>query len=132
MHNQDNDESKAESLNVLIGLLDFDSDRATTHASFVVASIFGIYSVLFSFQNYFSIEYGKIVFIITYLSLSIIAGYSFLNFSKYSSRASAAEFTMENYFFKHKEIRDYYVNLRDGKNKSALIDCLQKPMKSKS
>ncbi len=61
MTDEDDTASKTDSLNVLLGLLDFNSDSATTHASFVVASIFGIYAVLFRLITTLIVTYvGKL------------------------------------------------------------------------
>jgi len=54
---------------VLTGLLDFYSDRATTHASFVVAGTFGIYTVLFSFDHFNQNIWSKILFFFVYGAL---------------------------------------------------------------
>jgi hypothetical protein len=84
-----------EIVSVLLGLLDFDSDRATAHASFAVASIFGIYALLSAFE-YFDSYYGKIVFGFTYILLAFLSLYSFLNFSKYASSAHWTRAVMKN------------------------------------
>jgi len=71
-----------EELDILTGLLDFYSDRATAHASFVIAGIFGIYTVLFAES-----ELPLPVFIPTYLALVFIVVYSFLNFGYWATLA---------------------------------------------
>lgn len=91
------DEDDNKIVSVLLGLLDFDSDRATAHASFVIASIFGIYALLSAFK-FFDSCIGKIVFGLTYILLVCLSFYSFLNFSKYASSAEKTrEVMMNNY-----------------------------------
>ena len=69
-----------EELSVHSSLLDFFSNRAIAHASFVVAGIFGIYSVL-------AIMNGNPWFLVPYVALLIIDVYSFLNFGLYAEFA---------------------------------------------
>ena len=65
---------------ILVGLLDFYSDRATTHASFVVASVFGIYTILLSHNGLLPLW----IWMLSYLALQVIMGYSFHNFRYYA------------------------------------------------
>jgi len=69
---------------ILTGLLDFYSDRATAHASFVVAGTFGIYAVLFAYDAFGQTVFSRWVFIIVYVALLLVNIYSFLNFGYYS------------------------------------------------
>jgi hypothetical protein len=74
---------------ILTGLLDFYSDRATAHASFVVAATFGIYTLLFS-VDVIGIKsnwqaFG--LFLAAYLPLLSLDIYSFFNFAEYASLA---------------------------------------------
>lgn len=122
MADEDDTAPEDDSLNVLLGLLDFHSDRATTHASFVVASIFGIYVVLFSFNDYFASDiYGKIVFVLTYLFLVGISLYSFLNFSQYASLADAARMTMKTFYLKNEKVIKDFENQREDKRKKSIL-----------
>lgn len=105
-----------ESLSVLLGLLDFDSDRATAHASFAVASIFGIYALLSAF-NYFDSYYGKTVFGLTYFLLAGFSLYSFLNFSKYASSAHKTQDIMKNHYLKSALGQQILAELEEEKEK---------------
>lgn len=85
-----------EELVILTGLLDFYSDRATAHASFVVATTFGIYAVLFGGRNILP----QWLFAIVYLALVLIGAYSFFNFGVY---ATLAEIVREKLMGEHCE-----------------------------
>jgi hypothetical protein len=62
--------------------LDFYSSKANSHASFVIAGIFGMYSLLVLIsKDYF------VWLIIAYLALLLIDVYAFLDFSYYSALA---------------------------------------------
>ena len=76
--------SANEELAIFTGLLDFYSDRATAHASFVVAVTFGIYSLLFAQKD---IKLPVTVLIPVFLALTAICIYSFLNFGYYATMA---------------------------------------------
>ncbi len=76
--------ANSEKCAVLTGLLDFFSDRATTHASFVVATTFGLFTILFSLTNIPKTFWAIIVIGITYFALLGLAIYSFLNFGYYA------------------------------------------------
>lgn len=77
-------------LTFLSGLLDFYSSRAIAHASFVVAGIFGIYSILsLTTKNY------MILYIPPFVALLIIDFYSFLNFSLYAEYADRIKEKLE-------------------------------------
>ena len=79
-----------EEVAVLTGLLDFYSDRATAHASFVVAGIFGLYAVLFG-----NSMLPRWLFISVYLALLVIDGYSFMNFGYYAKLAYIVRVKLE-------------------------------------
>ena len=73
-----------EQLAIFTGLLDFYSDRATAHASFLVAGTFGIYSVLFAQEN---VKLPSSIFCATFFALAAMCIYSFLNFGYYATMA---------------------------------------------
>ena len=85
----------SDRLTILVGLLDFFSDRATAHASFVVATIFGIYTILFAKINGVLLQE---VFVLAYLALAVIDIYSFLNFGYYASVASEIRYQLMGYY----------------------------------
>lgn len=64
---------------ILTGLLDFYSDRATAHASFLVAGIFGTYTLLLGWDGEYP-QFPFAVFCLAYLALQGFNVYSFLNF----------------------------------------------------
>jgi len=72
-----------EELTILSGLLDFYSDRATAHAGFVVAEIFGLYTLLFSGRNTLPSE----IFFLAFSALVVFNIYSFMNFGYYAESA---------------------------------------------
>lgn len=72
-----------EELTILAGLLDFYSDRATAHASFVVAAIFGVYTI---FAIYSSLN-DMLFLSFPFLFLVAFELYSFLNFGHYAAKA---------------------------------------------
>jgi len=78
--NQSKRTQDSDKVNTLVGLLDFYSDRATTHASFVIASVFGIYAILLSHNWLLPL----LCWIGAYVALQIIALYSFENFRYYA------------------------------------------------
>lgn len=84
----------SDRLTILVGLLDFYSDRATAHASFVVATIFGMYTLLFGY-NYEALPFP--IFFLAYLALLVIAVYSFLNFGYYASLAFEIRHQLEGH-----------------------------------
>ncbi len=90
---------------VLAALLDFYSDRATAHASFVVASTFGIYTVLFAGLD----ALGPFLFGLVFLVLVFVGGYSFLNFGYY---AFAAQLIRVDLLGKKREDHDEEMRLR--------------------
>jgi len=69
-------------------LLDFHSDRAVAHASFFVASIFGLFAVLSIAEN--SPE-NRTLWTLPYWALFLIGFYSFANFSLYAVFAHKIE-----------------------------------------
>jgi hypothetical protein len=78
--------SNPDECTILAGLLDFYSDKATAHASFVVAATFGIYTFIFSTNKVDIKNLGELlVFFLIYCSLLGFDLYSFFNFSKYAS-----------------------------------------------
>jgi len=83
--------TKSNESTVLTGLLDFYSDRATAHASFTVAGIFGIYAVLFATDGL-----PPKAFLVAYVALLIINVYSFLNFGYYALLADIVRDKLEN------------------------------------
>jgi len=85
-----NNETDTE-IAILSGLLDFYSNRAIAHASFVVAGIFGIYSIL-SLMNKTSFW----LYTLSYIALLIIDVYSFLNFGYYAELADTIRTKLEN------------------------------------
>lgn len=84
-----------EELAILTGLLDFYSDRATAHASFVVAGVFGMYTVMFG-----NSILPRWVFFFVYLALLLIDVYSFMNFGYYAQLAYIIRIKLEG---EHKE-----------------------------
>lgn len=74
----------------LSSLLDFYSDRATAHASFVVAGMFGIYAVLFAPNGL-----PTIAFVVSYSALLVTNVYSFLNFGYYAVLADITKHKLE-------------------------------------
>jgi hypothetical protein len=74
---------------VLTSIVDFYSNRAIAHASFLIASIFGLFSVL-SFIEVSS-GYPLIALSVTYWLLWLLGLYSFGNFSFYASIAEVAK-----------------------------------------
>lgn len=114
---------KDEAITVLAGLLDFHSDRATAHASFIVASIFGLYAILFSFNTYFANDnVGIAVFVITYIFLALFSFYSFLNFSRYASIANAIQQIMEReYCLKDNVIREKLASIEKIKKETSFF-----------
>jgi len=68
---------------------DFNSTRAVAHASFFVASVFGLFTILASMER-FSLM-GKIFLSFTYWFIWLFGLYSFLNFSRYSIHAQQAK-----------------------------------------
>lgn len=85
----------SERLTILVGLLDFFSDRAMAHASFVVATIFGMYTILFAKINAMP---SWEVLILAYIALIIIDVYSFLNFGYYATLASITRHELQGYY----------------------------------
>lgn len=80
-------------------LLKFFSNKANTHASFVVAELFGFYTVLSSAKML-----GLALFFWTGLFLLIINLYSFANFMQYSSLASNFRGRLAGHYWEeHKE-----------------------------
>jgi len=75
-----------EELAILTGFLDFYSDRATAHASFVVAELFGIYTVYFG-QLMLEHRFPLWLFFLLCGALLFINIYSFLNFGYYATMA---------------------------------------------
>lgn len=116
-------ENDKDSLKVLLGLLNFYSQRATVHAVFVVASIIAIYSVLFSYNNYFGyFDLGKSVIILTYIVVMFSSVYSFANFSKYTTLAESVKQTLEINYLKNKEIQDsIQATFSEKKERSILL-----------
>jgi hypothetical protein len=86
-----------QSIEVLIGLLDFHSDRATAHASFVIASIFGIFTLLFSFKLFNGLIWGKVVYVLAFILLNAISVYSYLNFGYYAAVADNVRETLNSF-----------------------------------
>lgn len=88
----------SKELAILTGLLDFYSDRATAHASFVVAGVFGIYSVLFAGKSL-----DPMVLCLVYAALVIFDIYSFLNFGYYATLADIVKVKLANGHFQKYE-----------------------------
>jgi hypothetical protein len=86
------DEWKFKSLSVM---QDFYSKRAAAHASFFVASVFGLFTVLRLIDNMYYSFWSKTVLALVYVSLWIMGIYSFLNFSFYASIAHNAERSLQ-------------------------------------
>ena len=88
--------SNPDECTILAGLLDFYSDRATAHASFVVAATFGIYTFLFSVNNVDITNNSGALLVFFLISGSLIGLdlYSFLNFSKYASISHLIQFKL--------------------------------------
>jgi hypothetical protein len=93
--------SDEERLPVLTGLLDFFSDRAGAHASFVVATVFGIYTLLFAHD-----KLPLWVFFLAFFTLQVFAVYSFLNFGYFATRADIIRERLEDCACMQAEIRD--------------------------
>lgn len=84
-----------EEVAVLAGLLDFYSDRATAHASFVVAGMFGIYTVVFARAHFGQGIWSLVIFIAVYIGLVLIDLYSFMNFGYYATLAYIVRIKLE-------------------------------------
>ena len=68
----------------ITAMVDFYSDRAVAHASFFLASLFGLFSVLSLAQNQHTL---KCVWAIPYWLLFLGSLYTFVNFSFYATYA---------------------------------------------
>jgi hypothetical protein len=72
-------------------ILAYYSEKANTHASFVVAVMFGIYAVVVSYH-----EIPQLFFWSSYIALLLIDLYSFANFSLYATLAEIARGKLED------------------------------------
>jgi len=115
LSNYESEMTNSEDCAVLTGLLDFYSDRATTHASFVVAATFGLYTILFSMSSNIPKTFWSIlIIIVVYSSLVMLDIYSFFNFGYYAVLADITKDELEQYRFKNPEqIKKYYKKLND-------------------
>jgi len=95
--------SRDEEIGILTGLLDFYSDRATTHASFVVAGTFGFYTILFANEHFDQCIQSRVVFLLACLALITINVYSFLNFGYYATLADITKVRLEGQHFEEYE-----------------------------
>jgi len=88
----------AENRDVLLGLLDFYSDRATAHASLSIAVIFGIFGLLAIYKCNFKLDMPSLVYsILFFLAYAILwfgALYLALNFGWYAQVADRAKFLL--------------------------------------
>jgi len=82
-----------EELNILTGLLDFYSDRATAHASFVIAGMFGIYAVILAEP-----QLPLPIIFPAFFALLFINVYSFLNFGYYAHVAYYIKIKLEGMY----------------------------------
>ncbi len=78
-------------------LQDFYSKRAVAHASFFIASVFGLFAVLALMERYSekirsdsSVTAVLALLSLVYLSVGALGVYSFMNFTNYSNRAQKA------------------------------------------
>lgn len=75
------------------GLLDFYSDRATAHASFVVASVFGIFTIFAILRAEKSLLW--LMWTSTYVALQFALVYCFYKFSYYAVLADIVRRQLE-------------------------------------
>jgi len=70
---------------------DFYSKRAVAHASFFVASVFGLFTVLRLIYEMNPYPASQFTLSVVYIGVWIFGGYSFLNFSFYATIANSAQ-----------------------------------------
>jgi hypothetical protein len=124
--------TKSENCTVLTGLLDFYSDRATTHASFVVAATFGLYTILFSMNgNIPKTILSIIVIVVVYSLLVLLDIYSFFNFGYYAMLANITKTELEEAKFKNlEETEKYYKALeKEVANRSSFYSFFSEKIK---
>jgi len=90
-------------LNALVGLLDFYSDRAVAHASFLVACVFGLFTILALVQNMEFIPnlllkiFLILISIASYGGICLIADWCLRKFGSYATAASYYSFLVDEY-----------------------------------
>lgn len=128
------EQGEQEITTIRAAFIDFYSDRATAHASFVVATIFGIYTVLFAQCN------GMLpsnAFVAVYVALLILDLYSFLNFMYYATSAVIIREKLETRYnqLREKEENKYKKEMRNElKNKGFFVRnfrCFRSAVKKK-
>jgi hypothetical protein len=75
-----------EELTVLVSLMDFYSNRANAHASFSIAGLFGVYTIIFSGTI---VRFPWWLFLIVLAFLTLLNFYSVYNFSFYTTASDA-------------------------------------------
>lgn len=84
---------KPEKLTAKEALLDFYSDRAVAHASFFLASLFGLFTVLAITQN---AQVNKWLWLIPYFLLFSLGVYTYSNFCYYAVLADSIRRNIQN------------------------------------
>jgi len=96
MSSKNEGESNEDEVGVLAGLLDFHSDRAEAHASFLIACVFGIFALLAVVQN---IENEWFIFFLTipYIMLALVGFHCLQRFGFYTIMAEIYEKSLERH-----------------------------------
>jgi len=85
-----------EEIGVLVGLLDFNSDRAEAQASFLIACVFGLFALLAVAQNMQN-EWLILSLTIPYVMLALVGFHCLQRFSFYANVADSYKHSLERY-----------------------------------
>ena len=106
------DERMTDVLTARAALLDFYSDRAVAHASFLVAAIFGLVTLLAIVQQMINQTSNSLLYIslIPFWAFSYLGFHSLLRFGKYAAVADK----LQQSFLNHAKLK---IDLGEGKEK---------------